>query len=57
MKKRYKGCMLGLAFGDALGAPVEFLSLRQIMEKYGDGGIKDLDSWGGFAAGTYTDDT
>ncbi|MGI6112524.1 MAG: ADP-ribosylglycohydrolase family protein [Mahellales bacterium] len=57
MKKRYKGCMLGLAFGDALEAPVEFLSLRQIMEKYGDGGIKDLDSWGGFAAGTYTDDT
>jgi len=57
MEKRYKGCLFGLAVGDALGAPVEFLTLPQIKRKYGGGGIKDFDSWGGFPAGTYTDDT
>lgn len=57
MEKRFKGCLFGLAIGDALGAPVEFLSWQQIKKKYGDSGIKDFDSWGGFAAGTYTDDT
>lgn len=33
MKKeqdRYLGCLMGLAVGDALGAPVEFLSLSEI---------------------------
>jgi|GEM_PF-6461493 ADP-ribosylglycohydrolase len=27
LKERYRGCLFGLAVGDALGAPVEFLSL------------------------------
>ena len=40
---RAKGCLLGGAIGDALGAPVEFLSLNQIQYKYGPSGIRELD--------------
>lgn len=32
---RYKGCIVGGAVGDALGAPAEFLSPIQIKERYG----------------------
>ncbi|HZX10032.1 MAG TPA: ADP-ribosylglycohydrolase family protein [Acidobacteriota bacterium] len=57
MKEKFTGCLLGVGVGDALGAAVEFMSLEQIKEKYGDKGIKDFESWGGFEAGSYTDDT
>lgn len=36
---RYRGCLLGGAAGDALGYPVEFLSLEEIIRKYGESGI------------------
>ncbi len=55
-RSRVRGCLLGGAVGDALGAPVEFLSLQQIWEKYGADGVTDmLVSEGGRAA--VTDDT
>lgn len=54
---RRRGCMLGLAIGDALGAPVEFRRRRDILSRYGPDGIKDLQAWRGQPAGTYTDDT
>ncbi len=57
MLNRFKGCLLGLAIGDALGAPVEFLELDKIKEKYGEKGIIDFDAWNGFKPGAYTDDT
>lgn len=57
MLNRFKGCLLGLAIGDALGAPVEFLQLDKIKEKYGERGIADFDDWNGFKPGTFTDDT
>ncbi|NBG88482.1 ADP-ribosylglycohydrolase family protein [Isachenkonia alkalipeptolytica] len=38
----FRGCLLGGAIGDALGWPVEFMSYREILEKYGVGGIRDL---------------
>jgi ADP-ribosylglycohydrolase len=57
MLNKYKGCLLGLAVGDALGAPVEFMSFVEIKNKYGEEGIQDFDSWGGYRAGYYTDDT
>lgn len=57
MIQKFLGCMYGLALGDALGAPVEFMSLEEIKRKYGDKGIRDLDEWSGFSAGFYTDDT
>ncbi|WP_280304756.1 ADP-ribosylglycohydrolase family protein [Nocardia neocaledoniensis] len=37
------GCLLGGAVGDALGAPVEALSLRRIREVYGRDGVTDVD--------------
>jgi len=35
MIRKYEGCLLGLAIGDALGAPAEFLNLSEIKKKYG----------------------
>lgn len=54
---KIRGCLLGLAIGDALGAPVEFMSLAAIKQRYGAQGITDLEAWSGFPAGSYTDDT
>ena len=51
-----RGCMLGGAVGDALGAPIEFMSEAAIMQKYGNEGVLDYVE---FADGTgaITDDT
>ncbi|MHC2995464.1 MAG: ADP-ribosylglycohydrolase family protein [Candidatus Atribacteria bacterium] len=57
MISKYQGCLLGLAIGDALGAPVEFLRLQEIKKRYGKDGITDFHEWGGFKPGSYTDDT
>ena len=57
MISKYQGCLLGLAIGDALGAPVEFLRLPEIKERYGKDGITDFHEWRGFKPGSYTDDT
>jgi ADP-ribosylglycohydrolase/protein-tyrosine phosphatase len=38
----YRGCLLGGAVGDALGAPVEFLSYDDIVEKFGSRGISEF---------------
>lgn len=57
MIQKYKGCLLGLAVGDALGAAVEFLSLKEIRRLYGNEGIKNFDRWQSFKTGSYTDDT
>jgi ADP-ribosylglycohydrolase len=57
VKGRYLGCLIGLAVGDALGAPAEFLSLSEIKRRYGGDGISDLSEWDGFDLGSYTDDT
>jgi ADP-ribosylglycohydrolase len=54
---RHLGTILGLAIGDALGAPVEFFTIDEITKRYGSDGIGDLEPWAGFSAGTYTDDT
>jgi len=50
------GCLLGGAVGDALGGPVEFLTLAEIRARYGREGIRDLvPSYG--RLGAITDDT
>lgn len=36
---RVRGAMVGGAIGDALGWPIEFLTLKQIRERYGDAGV------------------
>ncbi|MFT3912661.1 MAG: ADP-ribosylglycohydrolase family protein [Anaeromyxobacteraceae bacterium] len=38
----FRGCLLGGALGDALGAPIEFLNLRAIREAHGPRGLTDL---------------
>ena len=35
LRDRFRGALLGLAAGEALGAPAEFLTAGQIVEKYG----------------------
>ena len=51
-----RGCLLGGAVGDALGAPVEFMSKTDILRKYGKDGVSGYVE---FADGTgaITDDT
>ncbi|WP_455922252.1 ADP-ribosylglycohydrolase family protein [Pseudomonas putida] len=54
--ERIKGCLLGGAVGDALGAPVEFLEWPVIQAKYGHRGITDFTPAYG-RIGAITDDT
>ncbi|KAA2254879.1 ADP-ribosylglycohydrolase family protein [Solihabitans fulvus] len=39
---RATGSLYGLAYGDALGAPTEFLDLAQIVQRYGTDGPREL---------------
>lgn len=55
-RSRYRGCLLGGAIGDALGAPIEFFSLDDIRRRYGAGGVADMDIVYG-RKGAITDDT
>lgn len=53
---KFKGCLLGGAVGDALGAAIEFDSLDQIRERFGEAGLTDHAlAYGRF--GAITDDT
>jgi ADP-ribosylglycohydrolase len=56
-EEQYIGCLVGLAVGDALGYPIEGMSLRQIREKYGPAGLGDFVSRHGHPPGSYSDDT
>lgn len=49
--------MLGLAIGDALGAPTEFLSYDEIRVRFPPDGVQDFHPFVGLRAGSYTDDT
>ncbi|WP_137823523.1 ADP-ribosylglycohydrolase family protein [Pseudomonas sp. D(2018)] len=54
--ERIKGCLLGGAVGDALGAPVEFFDWLAIQAKFGPGGVSDfVPAYG--VLGAVTDDT
>lgn len=54
---RARGCMLGSAIGDALGADSEFKSWASIVEAYGEDGVQDIEPSAFGRAGLYTDDT
>ncbi|MFM2124170.1 MAG: hypothetical protein RL328_621 [Acidobacteriota bacterium] len=56
LQSRVRGCLLGGATGDALGAPVEFMRLSQIRERFGLFGITDYAPAYG-RIGAITDDT
>lgn len=53
--KKYQGCLLGGAVGDAFGYPVEFLEEGLIFEFYGESGITEYNLVNGVAQ--ITDDT
>src|SRR5260370_6043529 len=42
VRSLFRGCLVGGAVGDALGAPVEFLDLDEILHAYGEPGIRDF---------------
>lgn len=56
LAERIRGCLLGGACGDALGAPVEFLSTGAIVSQHGSKGITDFDVAYG-RRGAITDDS
>lgn len=57
VQERVRGCLLGGAIGDALGAPIEFQSLREIRKHHGPEGITGyVTTWRG-TTGLITDDT
>jgi ADP-ribosyl-[dinitrogen reductase] hydrolase len=55
--ERFRGCLVGVAVGDALGAPVEGMGREEIARRYGR--VQDLFSggWLGLGPGEWTDDT
>ncbi|WP_238531650.1 ADP-ribosylglycohydrolase family protein, partial [Nitritalea halalkaliphila] len=55
-KNVYQGCLLGGAIGDALGAPIEFMSFARIQDRYGAGGIRGYVEFAE-GQGAFTDDT
>lgn len=55
LQDRFRGCLVGLAVGDALGAASEFMKEPEVRECYGI--LCDYRSANGFAAGEFTDDT
>jgi ADP-ribosylglycohydrolase len=57
VQDRVRGCLLGGAIGDALGAAIEFASLREIRKVHGADGISGyVTDWRG-KSGLITDDT
>ncbi|MDD5228625.1 MAG: ADP-ribosylglycohydrolase family protein [Methylococcales bacterium] len=56
VKKRFIGCLLGGAVGDALGAPVEFKTKTEIFKRFGSEGITKYEPAYG-RLGAITDDT
>ncbi len=57
LRDRYRGCLLGLAVGDALGAPLEFLERDEIERQFGV--LREMigGGWLETAPGEWTDDT
>lgn len=51
----YSGCMIGAALGDAVGRPVECISIDKIRDIYGRKGVTDIQTVNGIA--TITEDT
>ncbi len=56
LRNRLRGMLLAGACGDALGAPIEFLSLEEIEQRHGPGGPETYPQ-GSWPRGHITDDT
>lgn len=57
LKDRIAGALYGVAIGDALGAPLEFMSAKQIARKHGHVTEMIGGGWLGVQPGETTDDT
>jgi len=57
MRERFQGAIVGLAVGDALGFPVEFIGAEEIRRRHGPQGITDFVAPRSHPRGSYTDDT
>jgi ADP-ribosyl-[dinitrogen reductase] hydrolase len=55
-RDNFSGCLLGGAIGDALGGPIEFMSLKKIRERFGPRGVANFEYEYG-RRGAITDDT
>ena len=55
-RSRVRGCLLGGAIGDALGAPIEFMGLSEIRSHFGPSGVTGYETAYG-RRGAITDDT
>jgi ADP-ribosyl-[dinitrogen reductase] hydrolase len=53
---RLAGCLVGLAVGDALGAPLEFMPRDQVRKRYPKG-LREMIASSQWNKGEYTDDT
>ena len=53
---RVAGCLVGLAVGDALGAPLEFLARREVRKRFPQG-LREMIASNLWRKGEYTDDT
>lgn len=56
LSDRVAGCLVGLAIGDALGAPLEFLARQEVRKKYPHG-LREMIPSTLWNEGEYTDDT
>jgi len=58
IRDKVHGALLGVAVGDALGAPLEFMTVAEIIDKHG-GPVRDMigGGWLNIAPGEITDDT
>ncbi len=57
VREHFRGCLIGLAVGDSLGAPVEGMNRTAIKSKYVQVTEMLGGGWLGLAPGEYTDDT
>jgi ADP-ribosylglycohydrolase len=57
LRERFTGTILGLAIGDALGHPTEFMGIESIRARWGAEGVTRFEPAGRHPAGTFTDDT
>ncbi len=57
MLNKFRGSLLGLAVGDAIGGPLEFMSANQILIKHGVVETMIGGGWQNLRPGQYTDDT
>ena len=57
LQDRIRGSLIGGAIGDALGYPVEFMSRKNILHKYGDKGVRRFQEFDRNGKAVVSDDT